>query len=146
MEHFSFYSTSEGAVIASTLRVGDAAAENMSCSCQSAHQHLYRCHVCYWSIRLLLPSAGLQAELRCHKYIVIHCMSKDLSLSLHIFILGWGVSTVCISINNTSRLKWKWMICFKFLFWAMFTFSVWPQIYFMFLSCKLRFGCLVLEV
>lgn len=60
-ERFPFYCTSEGAVIASALWVGDCAAEDMSCSCQSAGQTLYLYDLRPWSIRLLLPSAGLPA-------------------------------------------------------------------------------------
>lgn len=37
-ERFPFYCTSEGEMIASALSVGDCAAEDMSCSCQSAGQ------------------------------------------------------------------------------------------------------------
>lgn len=42
-EQFLFFCTSEGVLIASTLRVGDCAAVDMSCSCQSAGQTMYLC-------------------------------------------------------------------------------------------------------
>ncbi len=60
-ERFPFYCTSEGEMIASALSVGDCAAEDMSCSCQSAGQTLYLCDPRPWNVRLLLPSAGLLA-------------------------------------------------------------------------------------
>lgn len=63
-ERFPFYCTSEEAGIASALRVGDWEAVDMSCSCQSAGQSVYLCDRRPWSIRLLLPSAGLLADKR----------------------------------------------------------------------------------
>lgn len=70
-EHFFFYSTSEGVVIATALRVGDCAAENIACTCQSTNQTLYLCHMWLRSIRLLLPSAGLLV-----KRTVMDCKEK----------------------------------------------------------------------
>lgn len=56
MEGFYFHCTSEGAVIASALSVGDWVAEDMSGSCQSASQSLYLCETRPEGI--MLPSAG----------------------------------------------------------------------------------------